>query len=42
MSLGKYGLEGHDALIAQSVIIGILLLMVFQIRKSRAYRKPGQ
>ena len=42
MSLGKYGLEGYDALIAQSVIIGILLLLVFQIRKSHSYRNPGQ
>ena len=42
MSLGKWGLEGYDALLAQSVIIGILLQLVFQMRKSHAYRNPGQ
>jgi hypothetical protein len=41
MSLGKYGLEGPDALIAQSVIIGILLLLVYQIKKWHAFRDPG-
>ena len=42
MSLGKYGLEGYDALIAQSVIIVILLLLICQMRKSYSYRNPGQ
>ena len=42
MSLGKWGLEGYDALLAQSVIIGILLQLVFQIRKSHISRDPGQ
>ena len=42
MSLGKWGLEGYDALLTQSVIIGILLQLVFQIRKSHISRDPGQ
>ena len=42
MSLGKWGLEGYDALLAQSVIIGILLLLVCQTRKSHTSRDPGQ
>ena len=42
MSLGKWGLEGYDALLAQSVIIGILLQLVFQMRKSHISRGPGQ
>jgi len=42
MSLGKWGLEGYDALLAQSVIIGILLQLVFQMRKSHISRDPGQ
>lgn len=41
MSFGKYGLEGPDALIAQSVIIGILLLLVYQIKKWHTSRDPG-
>ena len=41
MSLGKYGLEGYDALIAQLVIIGILLLLVYQIKKWHASLDPG-
>jgi len=42
MSLGKYGLEGYDALVAQSLIIGILLLLVYQMRKWHTFRDPGQ
>ena len=42
MSLGKWGLEGYDALLAQSVIIGILLQLVFQMRKPHISRDPGQ
>lgn len=42
MSLGNYGLEGYDALIAQSVIIGILLLLVYQMKKWRTACHPGQ
>ena len=41
MSFGKYGLEGPDALIAQSVIIGILLLLVYQLKKWHTSRDPG-
>lgn len=42
MSLGKWGLEGYDALLAQSVIIGILLHLAFQMRKSHTSRDPGE
>ena len=42
MSLGKWGLEGYDALLAQSVIIGILLQLVFQMRKPHISRDTGQ
>lgn len=38
MSYGKFGLEGYDALIAQSVIIVILLLLVYQMRKWHTFR----
>ena len=42
MSLGKWGLEGYDALLAQSVIIGILLQLVFQMSKSHTSRGTDQ
>jgi uncharacterized membrane protein YedE/YeeE len=42
MSLGKYMLEGRDALILQSVIIGILWLLVYQMKKWHTSCEPGQ
>jgi len=42
MSLGKYMLEGRDALILQSLIIGILLLLAYRIKKRHTSREPGQ
>jgi hypothetical protein len=42
MSLGDYMLEGRDALILQSLIIGILLLLAYRIKKRQTSREPGQ
>jgi hypothetical protein len=42
MSLGKYMLEGHDALILQLVIINILLLLVYQMKKWHTSCQPAQ
>ncbi len=39
MSFGDFGLEGAQAIIAQSIIILIFLLFIYQIRKWRSYLK---
>jgi hypothetical protein len=42
MSLGKYMLEGHNALILQLVIINILLLLLYQMKKWHTSCQPAQ
>ena len=42
MSLGSFGLEGYDALVAQSVIICTLLLLVYKVRKWHTHCDLGR